>query len=288
MILVTGAAGKTGRAVLRALSRRGAPARALVRRAEQEEAVRAAGAREAVAGDLRDAEALARAAEGTRAIYHICPNVSPHEVEIGRGVIDAGRRAGVERIVYHSVLHPRTEAMPHHWHKLRVEELLLESGLAFTVLQPAAYMQNVLAHRTSIVERGVYPVPYGVDARIALVDLEDVAEVAAAVLTEPGHDGATYELCSESPSQTEIAATLSDVLERPVRAVQIGLDAWSRDAAGLDAERRETLIAMFRYYDRHGLPGNANVLRWLLGREPTTFEAFATRIRPGSPSPGSA
>ena len=62
-------------------------------------------------------------------VYHVCPNVSPDEIAIGRVSIAAARSAGVEHFVYHSVLHPQTEAMPHHWLKLRVEEALITSGL---------------------------------------------------------------------------------------------------------------------------------------------------------------
>ena len=146
MILVTGAAGKTGQAVIRALVARGADVRALVHRPEQVPITAGLGARETIAGDLRDRAALARAAQGARVIYHICPNVSPDEVTIGRAAIAAARAAGVQHFVYHSVLHPQVEAMPHHWLKMRVEELLFQSGLAYTILQPAAYVQNVLAH----------------------------------------------------------------------------------------------------------------------------------------------
>ncbi len=278
-ILVTGAAGKTGRAVLRALRRRGAAARALVRRAAQEEAVRDAGAREVVAGDFLDPPAVARAAEGTAAIYHICPNVSPDEVAIGRTVLAAARAAGVGRFVFHSVLHPQAEAMPHHWRKLRVEEQLFESGLPFTVLQPAAYMQNVLAHWRAVVEDGVYPVPYRVDTRLAAVDLEDVAEVAARVLTEGGHLGATYELCGETLSPAQTAAILGGVMDRPVRAAAVPLDVWRQRAlaGGLDEERCATLVAMFRYYERHGFIGNPSVLRWLLGQPPASFREVVER-----------
>ncbi len=284
-VLVTGAAGKTGRAALRALRRRGTVARALVRRAGQQEAVRDAGARETVLGDLREAQAVARAAEGMAAIYHICPNVSPDEVAIGRTVLAAARAAGVERFVFHSVLPPQTEAMPHHWRKLRVEEQLFESGLPFTVLQPAAYMQNVFAHWRSIAEEGVYPVPYGVEARLAAVDLEDVAEVAARVLTEEGHHGAIYELCAEILSPAETAEILAEVLGRPVRAAAVPIDAWRQRAlaGGLDEERCATLLAMFRYYERCGFAGNPNVLRWLLGRPPASFREVVERTTRENP-----
>jgi uncharacterized protein YbjT (DUF2867 family) len=282
MILVTGAAGKTGRAVIRALAGRAQPVRALVRREAQADAVRAAGAHDVAVGDLRDAAVLGRAADGARAVYHICPNVSPDEVAIGRAVIAAARAAGVERFAYHSVLHPQTEAMPHHWSKLRVEEALFESGLAVTILQPAPYMQNLLAGWGAIVERGAYAVPYPPETRLSLVDLEDVAEAAAIVLTGPGHSGATYELCgTEALTQTQVAEVLGQQLGRPVRAEAVPLEAWERDAraAGLGEYAIEMLIKMFRYYERFGLAGSPGVLRWLLGRAPATLAEFAARVQ---------
>jgi NAD(P)H dehydrogenase (quinone) len=223
--------------------------------------------------------ALAAAANGARAIYHICPNVSPHEITYARAVISGAKAAGVPRCVYHSVLHPQIEAMPHHWAKLRVEELLLTSGLAVTVLQPTAYMQNMLAGWRSIVEEGVYRVPYPVGTRISLVDLRDVAEAAARVLTEDGHVGATYELVGTPPlTQTEVAESLSLALGRPVRAVAESVEAWESRArtAGMGDYQRETLAAMFRSYAADGLVGNANVLTWLLERSPSTLAQFAT------------
>ncbi len=280
MILVTGAAGKTGRAVIRALSAKGAFVRALVHRPEQAGEVQAAGAQEFVVGDMRAQPILTRAAMGVRAIYHICPNVTPDEVIIGQAAIAAARAAGVEHFVYHSVLHPQAEAMPHHWLKLRVEEKLFESGLPYTILQPAAYMQNVLAHWDKIVQQGIYPAPYPLETRLGMVDLEDVAEAAAIVLTEPGHAGATYELAgAEALSQTEVAAILSQHLGRPVSAQVLPLETWERQAksSGLGDYQIETLIKMFRYYERYGFWGNPRVLGWLLVRPPTTFAAFVER-----------
>jgi NAD(P)H dehydrogenase (quinone) len=280
MILVTGASGKTGQAVVAALVRAGAATRALVRRPSQVERMTGLGAREVVTADLALIPELRRAAEGIRAVYHICPNVHPDEVEIGRAVIAAAREAGVEHFVLHSVLHPQTEQMPHHWNKLRVEEALLESGLNFTILQPAAYMQNLLAGWRLITEGGILRNPYPVETRLSLVALEDVAEAAAIVLTQPGHTGATYELAGTPPlTQTEVAAVFGEALGRPVRAEAEPIEAWELRArtAGLGDHQRATLIQMFRYYGRHGLIGNPNTLAWLLGRSPTSLVEFARR-----------
>jgi NAD(P)H dehydrogenase (quinone) len=279
-ILVTGAGGKTGRAVICVLTGRGETVRALAHRPEQVRSIQELGAQEVVVGDMRDQAMMDQAARGVRAIYHICPNVNPDEVAIGQVVIAAARSTGVERLVYHSVLHPQTEAMLHHWQKLRVEEQLFESGLSYTILQPAVYMQNVLAYWSPIVEQGIYPVPYAVEARLSMVDLEDVAEAAAIVLTESGHIGATYELVGAEPlTQTEVAAILSQRLGCPVRAQAVSLDEWElrARASGMSDYAVETLLKMFRFYERYGFWGNSRVLTWLLGRSPTAFSAFVER-----------
>ena len=282
MILVTGAAGKTGRALIQSLVAKRVAVRALVHRPAQVRLVEEIGAREVVVGDMRLQATMDQAAQGIRAVYHICPNVSPDEVTIGQVAIMAARSAGVEHFVYHSVLHPQVEAMPHHWRKLRVEEQLFESGLSYTILQPAAYMQNVLAHWDQIMEQGVYPVPYAVETRLGMVDLEDVAEAAAIVLTEPGHVGAVYELAgAQVLSQVEVAAILGQQLGRPLHAEAVPLKTWERRAreSGLGDYQVETLVKMFRYYERYGFWGNPRVLSWLLDRSPTTFAAFVERSK---------
>src|SRR5271168_4177790 len=105
MILVTGAGGKTGKAVIKALAARGARTRALVRRPERAAEFKRLGATEVVIGGLDDAAALSRAAAGTDAIYHICPNVSRDELAFARAVAAAARGHNVGRFVFHSVLH---------------------------------------------------------------------------------------------------------------------------------------------------------------------------------------
>jgi NAD(P)H dehydrogenase (quinone) len=284
VILVTGAGGKTGRAVVGALAATGVRVRAFVRRGEHEPALREQGAQDVVVGDLHSATDLRRAAEGARAVYHMCPNVHPDEVAIGRAAIAAAQAAGVDHFVFQSVFHPQTEAMPHHWNKLRVEEALFASRLPYTILQPAPYMQNVLAGWLTITERGVYTVPYPVETRLSLVDLEDVAQAAAVVLRSAGHREAIYELVgSPAMAQTEVAAALAEQLGRPVAAVTESVDTWEKRAraGGLGEAQISTLRRMFEYYAQYGLPGNPNVLGWLLGRPPTTFAAFAARVARG-------
>jgi len=281
MILVTGAAGKTGKAVIKALAGRGARVHALVRNPEHAGALMALGAAEVALGSFTDAAALASAAAGANAIYHICPNVSREEVAYARAVVAAAKSQGVTRFVYHSVLHPQIEAMPHHWAKMQTEEMLFAAGFDLTILQPTAYMQNILAAWRGITAEGVFRVPYPVETRLSLVDLDDVAEAAALVLTQDGHAGATYELVGTGPlGQLEVAVAIGAALNRDVRAEAESIAAWEArtGAEGMGEHERATLAAMFRYYAAHGLIGNCKTLRWLLGRAPNDLAGFLGRI----------
>ncbi|MDX1659368.1 MAG: NmrA family NAD(P)-binding protein [Nitriliruptorales bacterium] len=280
MILVTGAAGKTGLAVIGALARRGESVRALVHRPAQREEVRGAGAAEVAVGDQRDRRVLASALGGVEAVYHIAPNVHPDELAMGRSVVAACQHVGVTRLVYHSVIHPQLETMPHHWHKLRVEEAVIGSALRWTILRPCAYLQNVLGYLRDARDEGVYRVPYATGHPAWMVDLADVAEVAGRVLTEDGHVYATYDLCGpQGLSATGVATILSQHLGRAVEAERIDPDDWREEAQRSDLDPRsvDLLHAMFRHYDTHGVPGNPRILEMLLGRAPGGLEDVLER-----------
>ena len=158
---------------------------------------------------------------------------------------------------------------------MRVEEMLFESGLPFTIVQPASYMQNLPL--AAIRTEGVLRVPYDLRARHSMVDLADVADVYARLLTEPGHDHATYELAGpQALNHFEIAALLSEAVGRPIDTEQDDIDDWRQQAqhSGMGAYAVDTLVKMFGYYDRHGFVGNPTVLGHLLQHPPATFKAY--------------
>ena len=286
-VLVTGAAGKTGLAVTRALAARGLEVRALIRREGQIEELERAGAVEILVADLADPGAMERSFEGASAVYYICPNLRPNETQLGRLAIDTAVAAGVDRFVYHSVLHPQVEKMPHHWQKLRVEEALFESGLAWTILQPTAYMENLFAGWEEIVGQGRLRIPYPSATRISLVALDDVGASAARVLDEAGHERAIYELVGSTPhSQDEVAEALGRGLGRSVSTSEVPA-AETRatlEERGLGRYEVNALMRMFDYYGSHGLAGGSAVLSWLLDREPTTLAEFVQRRIRDEPS----
>ena len=273
-VLVVGAAGKTGLAVSRALASRGVTVRALVRTAARRPQVLRAGAVEVAVADLTSGAGLDAAVSGMDAVYHLAPNVHPDEVGIARRVATAAVAAGVTRLVFHSVLHPHDRSMSHHLRKADAEEVVRAVVPSWTVLQPAAYLQNLLP----AARQGSLAVPYSPDAPFTFVDLEDVAQVAATVLTEPGHERATYELAGDLTSVRGLAAQASAVLGHPVQALATDPAEWAvGPGRDLPAPAREDLLAMFAAYDRRGLAGNATVLTHLLGRRPTTWAEVLRR-----------
>ncbi len=286
MIVLTGAGGKTGKAVLEAFAAKSFDVRAVIFRQEQSKEILDLGAQETVCGDMRDQQFVHLALEGARAVYHICPNVHPEEFAIGRNVIETAKYHSVELFVYHSVLHPQTEKMVHHWQKLRVEELLFESGLAHIILQPAPYMQNLLPYWEQIIHKGIYSVPYNPAAKISLVDLADVAEAAAILVGSNKYRGGIFEIAGTwALSQRDAAAIISQHLDKDIRVEQISLDTWRQKAQqnGLGNYEIKALLDMFQYYDQYGLAGNNRILSWLLGREPTQLYHFVNQLLGNQP-----
>lgn len=282
-LLLTGAAGGTGRAVLAALKRRGARVRAMATREASAQALREAGADETALARFDDPAALATALRGIDTVFHIPPRMKPEEVDNGLAVIAAARAAGVRRIALHSVINSQVQAIRFHVHKRLVEEAAITSGLPWIIFQPTNYMQNVAWQWARLVERGELLFPYSAQAPISWLDLEDYAEGVARALVEPGFDHGTYEMVSaQAPlNRQELAAIWSRMLGREVRATTMPLDDYMAlpHWQGRDPREIAILRTMFEEFDRHGAPGgNWRVLALLLGREPTAYETFARRL----------
>ncbi len=233
-------------------------------------------------GDLAEAAVIARAVEGVDSLYHIGPTVHPAERAMGFAMIDAARAARVRHFVFSSVLHAIATDLIQHEIKRDQEEHLLSSGLEFTILQPTNYM---LAHRVWPVFAGEpFRLAWSLDRRQSMVDLEDVTDVAALVLGDPErHAGATYELVGPGRyTAHDIGRVLSHVLGREIGVEQMDTEAFVRarfgdgDPAVLDYQLK-VIRAIGAHYSRHDFVGNPNVLTWLLGRAPTSFESFVRR-----------
>jgi uncharacterized protein YbjT (DUF2867 family) len=273
-VAVVGAAGRTGLAIVSALAARGMAPLAVTRTAAQGDAVRAAGAADTTTADYASVRELTGALVGVDRLVIVPPSYSPEDVYIANTVA-AARAAGVGHVVLHSVLHPHTPTMRHHMRKAAGEAAVRAGDSPWTILQPSMYAQTVLLF-AALSPAGRICAPFDVDAPFTVVDLQDIAEVTALVLQGDEHFYASYELVGNPPASCRemlrLVAQLRGLDAEPetVRPWELDLPEWLRDSMG-------DFAAMCEEYDAHGLLGNRNVTRLLLGREPTAFAQVARR-----------
>ncbi len=254
-VAVVGGAGKTGHAVRAALHGRGVASFPVGR---------------------ADWDRLPDALAGADLMYLIAPNLHPDEPAYVGTVLEAAKAAGIERLAYHSVAAPYAPDMPHHLGKARAEDVVRRSGLAWTILQPCAYVQNLVPGLRG--EPPALRLPYSTHTTFGMVDLVDVGEAAAVTLLDDRHIGATYELGGRAVSIADVGRAAEAVLGRDVAVERVDPEDWARtEGAGLTPRERDWLMKMFAYYDAHGLPTGTLPLAALLGREATPLETTLRR-----------
>lgn len=217
MILVTGANGLSGQALVRRLSASGIPVRALVRDAAKASELASLPKVEVVEGDMARPETLAGPLAGIDRAMLISSS-SPAMLDVQTSFIAAAGKAGVRHIVKLSGIMPELDS-PFRFARMHgeIEKRLEDSGMAFTHLRAGEFMAAYFRQVPSILARGVLALPME-DARIASIDLGDIAEVAATALTTSGHEGKIYPLTGpEALSMTEVAAKLSTATGRAIR-----------------------------------------------------------------------
>ncbi len=249
MILVIGATGKVGRQVVGALKARGAAFRVTSR--DPLKAAQTLGAGTAIVeADYTRPETLKPALAGVNRLFLLCgPN--QHKAELEIAMVDAAKAAGVRHIVKLSVYgaDERSSATVMRDHR-RIERHIEALGLAWTHLRPNLFMQHFLSHAGAIKAEGVIHAPLE-RARVSVVDTRDIGAVAAAALTEKGHEGRAYELTGPAaPSYDEIAASFSTQLGRPIRYDNISAEAAHQRmrAAGSAEWHAEVLGEIFAFF----------------------------------------
>src|SRR4051812_34686668 len=211
-----------------------------------------------VAADLTEGAAVPALLEGAEALYLVWPNFDPREAAGAAVLFAAARRTGVPRVVYHSVLRPQARSMPHHAAKDRVEEALDASGLAWRVLQPCAYAANLDGQLDQVAATGVFRSAWGLQQAQSLVDLRDVAEAAAVLLTDDGLDCGTFEAAGPEPlTAPRIAELLTAQLGRQVTAVD---DVPTGPVPPLSDYAAACRRRMFDHYRAVGFVGSPRVL----------------------------
>src|ERR1700760_4095732 len=249
MILITGASGTVGRAVLEEIRKEHQPFTAMYRSAE--EARKAPAGTQTVIADFADEESLRKALAGVESVYLVCSPI-PQLVELESNVIEACEDIGVRHVVLNSALGAGTyDKSDPAWHT-KVEEKLKSTALSHTILRPNGFMQNILAFNAPTIRtQGAFYASLG-DAKTSLIDVRDIGVVGAKCLLTPGeHAGQTYELNGpEAVSNAEIAARISRITGRTVKYVDIPLAAQRKSMldAGMPEWQVNALLELQEYY----------------------------------------
>jgi len=273
MILITGASGTVGKTVLAEVARSGEEHRAMYR--SKQDAAKAPAGTETVIADFSNKTSLGPALRGIQSVYLVCSPI-PDLVQLEGNAIEACAEEGVSRIVLNSALGAGDygKSFPS-WHR-KVEDNLKSTKLAYCILRPNSFMQNVLTYfAPSIRAQGAFYGAMG-NARTSYLDVRDIAAVAAAALRGE-HDGKTYELNGpEALTYTEVAEKISR--HAGIAAHYVDIPAEAQRQAMLDQGMSEwlvnALLELQEYY-AGGQGGTVDgVLAGLLGRSPITMDRF--------------
>ncbi len=275
LIVVTGATGKIGSELVRLLSERGETVRALARSTGRSEELPGVEWR---AVDLARRELLEEAFAGAERLFLLTAN-SDDMVRLQKNAVEAARKAGVRHVVKLSALgaSDHSQSVIGLWH-YNVERVLKESGLAWTLLRPHHFMDNLLDQRETIARDGVVHSAAG-EGRIPFIDTRDIAAVTAAVLTGQGHEGKTYVLTGpEAISFRRATEILSAVLGRRLTYLAETEDeTWARQRRAGDPPWRVAALLALAAYQRAGGPTEqiTPTVQELTGRPARTFDQFA-------------
>jgi len=274
-ILVTGGTGHVGSEVVKELQKRKADIRILVRK---EDTPIPAGVEKAV-GDLLDPVSVQKAMEGVDKLY-LLNAVLPDELTQGLIAYDLAKKLKLSHVVYHSVFRAEHfKDVPHFASKVAIESALREFDVPFTILRPNYFSQNDAMLRDPITKAGIYPMPLG-DVGVSVVDIRDIAEATAIVLTSGEHNGKTYNLNGpDVVSGSKAASIWGKLLGKQIKYTGHNMDAFEEQMR----KRAPSWSAfdirmMFEGYLERGFvagDGDLETLTKLLGHAPRRYEDFA-------------
>jgi uncharacterized protein YbjT (DUF2867 family) len=283
MILVTGASGNVGGAVLEEVRKGREPFGAMYRNEADVRSKAPLGVSTVIA-DFSDPKGLRKALAGATTIFLVCSPM-PDLVKLETNVIDACVASGVKHVVLNSALgagdYPKSFPS---WHRV-VEQELSRSGLGYTILRPNGFMQNILAYMApSIRAQGAFYAAMG-NARTSFLDLRDIAAVAANALAAPdSHAGKVYELHGpEAITNAELAERISRVAGRTVKYVDIPEAAQRKSMLdmGMPQWQVDALLDLQQYYVQGQGGEVTDVLPTLLGRPAKRLDVFLEEFKAG-------
>ena len=279
MILITGVTGTTGSEVIRRLSARGVSVRGLTRNAAKATALSALPNVEIIEGDMACPETLSTALQDVdRAMLISSSDAAMLEVQ--SNFIETARKAGVRHVVKLSGIMPELDS-PFRYARMHgeIEKRLEASGMAFTHLRAGEFFTAYFRRVPLIVAKGELILPME-DARIASIDIGDIAEVAIIVLTDSGHEGKTYPITGpEALNMAEVAERLSVVTGKPIRYINIAPEEAKRINLenGMPPYMADGLFELFAERRKGKESQVSSVIPEIFGWQPTRFDEFAAR-----------
>ena len=290
-ILVTGATGRVGRHVVQELVKRGADVRVLSRDPAKTEFPAGVNV---VKGDLLDIEQLRTAFSGVSTLF-LLNAVTGDEFTQALITLNIAREAGVDRLVYLSVIHAdRFVNVPHFAVKSGAERMIEQMGFGATILRPSYFIDNELMIKDVILNHGVYPMPIG-SKGVAMVDTRDIGEVAAIELIRreraPGKlPLETINLVGpDTLTGSGVAKIWSDILKRPVAYGGDDPTGFEQNLASFMPKwmAYEMRLMAERYVRDGMIPEDGDVARLtrILGRAPHSYRSFATQIAAAAANP---
>jgi NAD(P)H dehydrogenase (quinone) len=272
VILVTGATGNIGRALVAHLVAAGAPVRTLVRDIQRGAAL-LPGVPLAL-GDFGNPASLASALVGVKQLFFVClSEPAPERLRKHDHLIATAKAAGVEHVVYLSFLNPAPDAnFPQaRWH-FDTEQKLRASGMGWTFLRASLYAQSVL-RAAGIWSEGRWMAPAG-NGRVAFVDRDDLAAVAARCLLEPGHSGQAYDVTGpQLLSWHAIAEMLASLTGQPVEYEDVAPDVLGQAllTQGRNPAFIEGMLGLFEDIRAHRVEALSHTIQSVGRRSPGTL-----------------
>ena len=275
MILITGATGKTGSATAKSLGEKGERFRALIRNEEKKEGLESIGG-EVVIGSIENTDVVNQSMQGVKTVLVLLPN-SESQLALEKQLVDAAKQAGVERIVKMSSIEATPDATsPIPKLHLESEEYIKQSGLAWTMIKPNFYMQNLLASAGTIKDQGKIFLPMG-EGKTGMIDTTDVGTVIAKVLSEDGHESMNHEITGpEILSFYEVAEIFSRALGKQVDYVDVPMDAYKETLGQFLTNQwhLDAVIDLFKGIAEGGIEDKTNTFNELTGETPKSLSQF--------------
>lgn len=281
MICITGAGGTVGREVIQQLESVGVPFRAAYFSKAKVDAALAKGI-DAVIIDYNHPETLRAAFQGCDQLFLLGPNAL-NQTQLELNAVEAAKAVGVQHIVKQSVMGAEDESYSLARLHRPVEQAIEASGITWTFLRPNSFMQNVVTFMSETIKAESAFYSASGEAKIAHVDVRDIAAVAVKALTESAHAGRAYTLTgAEALSYDELAQKLSAVLGRSISHISLPAEDLKHGmlAGGLPEAIADRMLDLERYYREGQANRITHDIQQVTGQEPRRFAQYARDCAP--------